>query len=140
MIRVTKEGTMPRKQTAVAEPRAKIHVYDPSYVEAAGNKPKQITEYVGRVASGHTAASVARMVSPSGWMEPAQTPEFDEFSVVLRGELWVSSTQETTIVRAGQAVHVPSGIRVQYSTPGPDGAEYIAVCLPAFSAESVHRE
>ena len=112
----------------------------PKVIEAAGNKPKRIEEYVGRVASGTTSVSVARMKSPSGWIEPAQTPEFDEYTVVLAGMLRVTTKQGDIDVHAGQAVITPKGEWVRYSTPGPDGAEYIAVCLPAFSPDTVHRE
>jgi ethanolamine utilization protein EutQ (cupin superfamily) len=121
-------------------PRGTIRVFQAKHVAAAGNKPKQIAEHVGRVASGDAALSVAVMRSPTGWVEPAQTPEFDEYTVVLRGELHVLSGGATTVVRAGEAVHVPRGIRVQYATPGPEGAEYVAICLPAFSPDLVHRD
>jgi len=112
----------------------------PTIVKAAGNKPKRIEEFVGRVNTGHAAVSVARMVSPGGWVEPGQAPEFDEFTVVLRGTLRVESREATLDVRAGQAVHVPAGDWVRYSTPDADGAEYIAVCLPAFAPQNVHRD
>ena len=112
----------------------------PTRVQAAGNKPKLIDEYVGRVNSGDGALSVAHMRSPGGWVEPGQTPAFDEYTVVLRGLLRVTSRDGVTDVRAGQAVVVPRGEWVQYATPDPDGAEYIAICLPAFSMELVHRD
>ena len=112
----------------------------PSVIAAAGNKPKIIEEYVGRVNSGTTEISIARMRSPSGWIEPGQTPEFDEFTVVLEGALHVQTREETTIVRAGEAIIVEAGEWVKYSTPGDEGAEYVAVCLPAFSPETVHRD
>lgn len=112
----------------------------PTRIEAAGNKPKVIDEYVGRVRSGTAALSVAHMRSPGGWVEPGQTPEFDEFTVVLRGMLLVSSQVGELEVRSGQAVIVHKGEWVRYSTPEPDGAEYIAVCLPAFSPDTVHRD
>ena len=112
----------------------------PVRVEAAGNKPKLIDEYVGRVNTGHQAVSVAHMRSPGGWVEPGQTPEFDEFTVVLSGRLRVTSASGDLDVIAGQAVVVPSGEWVRYSTPDPDGAEYVAVCLPAFAAELAHRD
>ena len=112
----------------------------PTRVEAAGNKPKLIDEYVGRVNSGEGRLSVAHMRSPGGWVEPGQTPEFDEFTVVLRGTLRVEHRGGVLDVRAGQAVVAHKGEWVQYSTPEPEGAEYIAVCLPAFSMESVHRD
>ncbi len=112
----------------------------PVRVEAAGNKPKLIDEYVGRLASGHQAVSVAHMRSPGGWAEPGQTPEFDEFTVVLAGRLRVTSADGELDVTAGQAVVVPAGEWVRYSTPDPDGAEYVAVCLPAFAPELAHRD
>ena len=112
----------------------------PSVIAAAGNKPKIIEEFVGRVSSKTASLSVARMQSPGGWVEPGQTPEFDEFTVVLRGSLRVTTRDGALDVHAGQAVIAHAGEWVQYSTPGPDGAEYIAVCLPAFSMETVHRD
>jgi len=112
----------------------------PTHVEAAGNKPKLIDEYVGRVNNGEARLSVAHMRSPGGWVEPGQTPEFDEYTVVLRGLLRVTSRDGTTDVAAGQAVVARRGEWVQYSTPQAEGAEYIAVCLPAFSPQSVHRD
>ena len=112
----------------------------PSIVQAAGNKPKVIEEYVGRVNSKTESVSVARMKSPGGWVEPGQTPEFDEYTVVLRGTLRVASRNGSIDVHAGQAVIAHAGEWVQYSTPGSDGAEYVAICLPAFSMDSVHRD
>jgi ethanolamine utilization protein EutQ len=112
----------------------------PTRVEAAGNKPKLIDEYVGRVNSKTSAASVAHMRSPGGWIEPGQTPEFDEFTIVLKGTLRVEHKGGSLDVRAGQAVIAHAGEWVRYSTPGEDGAEYIAVCLPAFSMDTVHRD
>lgn len=112
----------------------------PTVIEAAGNKPKLIEEFFGRVNSGTASTSIARMRSPGGWVEPGQTPEFDEYTVVLRGELQVKTKAATLTVEAGQAVHTPKGEWVQYSTPHPDGAEYIAVCLPAFAPGTVHRD
>lgn len=112
----------------------------PSIVQAAGNKPKIIEEFIGRVNSQTQAVSIARMKSPGGWIEPGQTPEFDEYTVVLRGVLQVTSRSGVIAVAAGQAVVVPHGEWVQYSTPQPEGAEYIAVCLPAFSPNTVHRD
>ena len=109
-------------------------------VEAAGNKPKLIEEFVGRVNNGTSAVSLARMRSPGGWVEPGQTPEFDEYTVVLRGTLRVETKAGVLDVGAGQAVVAPRGEWVRYSTPGPEGAEYIAVCLPAFSPAAVHRD
>ena len=112
----------------------------PTRVEAAGNKPKLIDEYIGRVNSGTSAASVAHMRSPGGWQEPGQTPEFDEFTVVLRGVLRVEYEGGQMDVRAGQAVIAHRGEWVRYSTPEAEGAEYIAVCLPAFAMDTVHRD
>ena len=112
----------------------------PTRVTAAGNKPKLIDEFVGRVNSGDTAASVAHMRSPAGWVEPGQTPDFDEFTVVLAGMLRVTSRDGVFDVRAGQAVHARRGEWVQYSTPEDGGAEYIAVCVPAFSPDTVRRD
>ncbi len=112
----------------------------PTIVEAAGNKPKRIEEFIGRVNSKSAAVSIARMVSPSGWVEPGQTPAFDEYTLVLRGSLRVTTKEDVMDVNAGQVVIALRGEWVQYSTPGPDGAEYIAFCLPAFSPELVHRD
>jgi mannose-6-phosphate isomerase-like protein (cupin superfamily) len=112
----------------------------PSVIQAAGNKPKIIQEFVGRVNSATTDLSVARMQSPGGWVEPGQTPEFDEYTLVLKGMLRVASRSGHLDVRAGQAVVVVKGEWVQYSSPEPEGAEYIAICHPAFSPESVHRD
>jgi quercetin dioxygenase-like cupin family protein len=112
----------------------------PTRIQAHGEPPKVIEEYFGRVNSGTTALSVARMVSPAGWSEPGQTPEFQEFTVVLRGALVVETRGGVQTISAGQAVSTPAGEWVRYSTPGADGAEYIAVCLPAFSPETVHRD
>jgi mannose-6-phosphate isomerase-like protein (cupin superfamily) len=112
----------------------------PTIIQAAGNKPKIIAEFIGRVNSRTDAVSIARMQSPGGWLEPGQTPEFDEYTVVLRGVLRVTSRDGTIDVSAGQAVIAHRGEWVQYSTPAADGAEYIAVCVPAFSPESVHRD
>ncbi len=116
------------------------HIAQPKIIEAAGNKPKRIEEYVGRVNSGTAAVSVARMVSPGGWVEPGQSPEFDEYTVVLRGTLRVTTRSGTIDVDAGQAVIAHAGEWVQYSTPESAGAEYIAVCLPAFAPAIVHRD
>ena len=112
----------------------------PTIVEAAGNKPKRIEEYVGRVNSQTAQVSVARMTSPGGWVEPGQTPRFDEYTLVLRGTLRVTSRDGVLDVPAGQAVITHAGEWVQYATPDADGAEYIAVCVPAFSMETVHRD
>ena len=115
-------------------------VESPTRVEAAGNKPKLIDEYVGMVNTGTTAVSVAHMRSPGGWQEPGQRPEFDEFTVVLSGRLRVEHEDGELFVAAGQAVVAAAGEWVRYSTPDPEGAEYIAVCLPAFSPQAVHRD
>jgi mannose-6-phosphate isomerase-like protein (cupin superfamily) len=115
-------------------------ILQPTRVAAAGNKPKLIDEYVGRVNSATGALSVAHMRSPGGWVEPGQTPEFDEFTIVLRGILRVEHRDGAMDVGAGQAVIAHRGEWVRYSTPHEDGAEYIAVCLPAFSMDSVHRD
>jgi mannose-6-phosphate isomerase-like protein (cupin superfamily) len=112
----------------------------PTLVASAGNKPKQIEEFAGLVNSGHANVSVARMVSPSGWQEPGQRPQFEEITVVLRGMLRVEHAGGTFEVRPGQAVVSPPGEWVRYSTPEPEGAEYIAVCLPAFSPAAVNRD
>ena len=114
-------------------------IEEPKIAIAAGNKPKRIEEYAGRISSGHENVSIARMVSPGGWIEPAQQPEFEEITIVLRGTLRVESDDGLLEVHRGQAVIAQAGERVQYSTPGEDGAEYIAVCLPAFSPQSVNR-
>lgn len=112
----------------------------PTRVEAAGNKPKLIDEYIGRVNSATDLMSVAHMRSPAGWVEPGQSPEFDEFTIVLRGTLRVESQGGSMEVHAGQAVIAHKGEWIRYSTPHEEGAEYIAVCLPAFSMATVHRD
>ncbi len=112
----------------------------PTVVPAAGTKPKVIQEFVGRVTTRTEGVSVARMVSPEGWVEPGQTPEFDEYTVVLRGSLRVESRAGVLDVAAGQAVLAPRGEWVRYGTPAPGGAEYVAVCAPAFAPDLVHRD
>jgi mannose-6-phosphate isomerase-like protein (cupin superfamily) len=112
----------------------------PTIIQAAGNKPKVIEEFIGRVNSQTQAVSIARMQSPSGWIEPGQTPEFDEYTLVLRGTLRVVSKSGSLDIGPGEAVITHRGQWVQYSTPGPEGAEYLAVCLPAFSPDLVHRD
>ncbi|MCP4155754.1 MAG: cupin domain-containing protein [bacterium] len=112
----------------------------PTIIKAAGNKPKIIEEYIGRVNSGTDGVSIAKMTSPSGWVEPGQKPDFDEYTVVLKGVLRVETKGEILDVQAGEAVITPKGEWVRYSTPGNEGAEYIAVCLPAFSPDTVHRD
>jgi mannose-6-phosphate isomerase-like protein (cupin superfamily) len=115
-------------------------IESPTVIQAAGNKPKQIEEFIGRVNSQTEALSIARMKSPGGWVETGQTPEFDEYTVVLRGTLRIESREGVLDVRAGQAVITAADQWVRYSTPDPEGAEYIAVCLPAFSPETVRRD
>lgn len=115
-------------------------ISEPTRIQSAGNKPKLIDEYVGRVNTKTSATSVAHMRSPGGWVEPGQTPEFEEFTIVLRGMLRVEHKAGSLEVRAGQAVITHAGEWVRYSTPEPEGAEYIAVCLPAFSMDTVHRD
>lgn len=117
-----------------------VFINEPSVISASGNKPKEIQEYVGRVNSSTTDTSIARMISPQGWIEPGQTPEFDEYTLVLKGTLKVETKKEIFIVSEGQAIIVNKGEWVRYSTPEIGGAEYIAVCLPAFSVEKVHRD
>lgn len=109
-------------------------------IEAAGNKPKLIDEYVGRVNTQSENVSIAHMRSPGGWVEPGQTPAFQEYTIVLRGELQVETKEETFVVKAGQAIITHPGEWVRYSTPSEEGAEYIAVCTPAFSMDTVHRD
>jgi mannose-6-phosphate isomerase-like protein (cupin superfamily) len=112
----------------------------PTVVAPAGNKPKRIEEYAGRVNSGHVGVSVARMLSPEGWEEPGQRPEFEEITVVLQGMLRVEHDGGALDVRAGQAVVAAPGEWVRYSSPEPGGADYVAICLPAFSPATVHRD
>jgi len=116
------------------------HIRSASEIRAAGKVPKVIEEYFGRVNSDTAELSIARMISPPGWEEPGQRPDFDEYTVVLRGSLRAQSNGSTIDVGAGEAVHVEAGEWVKYSTPFPEGAEYIAVCIPAFSQETVNRE
>ena len=112
----------------------------PTRIEAAGNKPKLIDEFAGRVNNAENRLSIAHMRSPAGWEEPGQTPEFDEWTYVLKGMVRVEYDGGELDVRAGQAVHTAAGEWIRYSTPEPEGAEYIAVCLPAFSPATVHRD
>jgi len=116
------------------------HVTSPVRVGAAGNLPKVIEEYVGRVSTRTAAVSVARMRSPAGWVEPGQTPEFDEYTLVLAGALHVRHRAGTLVVRAGEAVIAHAGEWVQYSSPEAGGAEYVAICVPAFAPERAHRD
>jgi mannose-6-phosphate isomerase-like protein (cupin superfamily) len=115
-------------------------ISSPSRVTAAGNKPKLIDEFVGRVNNHEARLSIARMQSPSGWKEPGQRPEFDEYTLVLEGALLVESEGSSLEVKAGQAVLARAGEWVRYSTPGGEGAKYVAICLPAFSPDTVHRD
>jgi mannose-6-phosphate isomerase-like protein (cupin superfamily) len=115
-------------------------ILQPTVIAPAGNKPKRIEEYAGRVNSGHTGVSVARMLSPEGWEEPGQRPDFEEITVVLSGLLRVDHEGGTLDVRAGQAVVAMPGEWIRYSSPEPGGAEYVAICLPAFSPATVHRD
>jgi quercetin dioxygenase-like cupin family protein len=112
----------------------------PTVIQAAGTKPKRIEEFAGRVNSGHDAVSVAKMTSPTGWEEPGQRPEFEEITIVLKGMLRVEHEGGAIEVRAGQAVVTAPGEWIRYSTPEPEGAEYVAICLPAFSPATVHRD
>lgn len=116
------------------------HVVSPSLVTSAGNKPKTIEEFVGLVNTGTSGLSIARMKSPAGWTEPGQVPDFDEYTIVLQGRVRVTSREGILDVLAGQAVIAHAGEWVQYSTPGKGGAEYLAVCVPAFSATAAHRD
>ena len=116
------------------------HILKPTVIPAAGTKPKIIEEFIGRVNSDTDEISIARMKSPPGWIEPPQKPEFNEYTIVLKGTLHVHQENEEIIVNANEAFIAAKGIEVQYSTPGPDGAEYFAVCVPAFSMEKVHRK
>ena len=115
-------------------------IEQPTLIKAVGNKPKRIEEYIGRVNSGHEQISVAHMTSPAGWQEPGQKPEFEEITIVLNGLLRVEYEGGTFDILAGQAVIAKPGEWIRYSTPEPNGAEYIAVCLPAFSTDTVHRD
>lgn len=116
------------------------HIQKPTIIRAAGRPPKQIEEFIGRVNSQTSEVSIARMTSPAGWSEPGQTPEFNEYTVVLRGTLSVKFKDREVEVAAGQAIIVEAGEWVQYSSPHAGGAEYIAVCVPAFSPETVRRD
>jgi mannose-6-phosphate isomerase-like protein (cupin superfamily) len=116
------------------------HIQKPTIIQAAGTPPKRIEEFVGRVNSKTSEVSIARMTSPAGWSEPGQTPEFNEYTVVLRGKLRVTLKDKELDIAEGQAIAIEAGEWVQYSTPFDGGAEYIAVCLPAFSMDAVHRD
>ena len=115
-------------------------ISSPPIIKAAGNKPKIIREFIGRVNSSTQKVSIAKMTSPAGWEEPGQKPEFDEYTLVLKGILRVDTKENVFNVSAGQAIITYAGEWIRYSTPNPEGAEYIAVCLPAFSPETVHRD
>jgi mannose-6-phosphate isomerase-like protein (cupin superfamily) len=115
-------------------------IQSPTKIHAPGIPPKSIEEFIGHVNTQTAGVSVARMISPGGWSEPGQTPEFDEYSLVLRGQLRVETRDGTLEVSAGQSVIAPKGQWVRYSTPGKEGAEYVAVCIPAFSPQTVHRD
>mgnify|MGYP001557810216 FL=1 len=117
-----------------------IKIESPSVISTAGNKPKIIEEFIGNINSKTNSISIAKMKSPAGWIEPGQKPEFDEYTLVLKGMLRVTTKSSVIDIKAGQAIIVNKGEWVQYSTPDADGAEYIAVCLPAFSPEIVHRD
>jgi mannose-6-phosphate isomerase-like protein (cupin superfamily) len=117
-----------------------IKIDRPTIIKSAGNKPKEIKEYIGRVNSNTDEVSVARMKSPGGWIEPGQTPEFNEYTLVLKGMLRVTTNDEIIDINEGEAIITPAGEWVQYSTPSPEGAEYIAVCCPGFSPDAVHRD
>jgi len=122
------------------EEQMPIHIKIPTAIAASGNKPKIIEEFVGRVNSGNPDLSIARMKSPAGWSEPGQTPDFDEYTVVLHGVLKVTSRNASFDVRKNEAIICRKGEWVQYSTPESEGAEYIAICVPAFSPPTVHRD
>ena len=115
-------------------------IKSPSIIKAAGNKPKIIEEFIGRVNSKTKELSIARMKSPEGWVEPGQKPNFDEFTIVLKGSLKVETKNDSFEVKAGEAIITHKGEWIKYSTPLPEGAEYIAVCVPAFSPETVNRD
>ena len=115
-------------------------IKSPSIIKAAGNKPKVIEEFIGRVNSDTEGVSIARMKSPAGWIEPGQTPEFDEYTIVLKGMLRAETKNDSFDIKAGEAIIVSKGEWIKYSSPDIEGAEYIAVCLPAFSPQTVHRD
>jgi ethanolamine utilization protein EutQ len=129
-----------QRSASLPKPDMPTLIPQPTRIQSAGNKPKLIDEYIGRVNSQTSSASVAHMRSPSGWIEPGQTPAFDEFTIVLKGTLRVEYKSGSLDVAAGQAIIAHTGEWIRYSTPHEGGAEYIAVCLPAFSMESVHRD
>jgi len=116
-----------------------VHIKAPTIIEAAGNKTKIIEEFIGVVNTGNSEISIAKMKSPEGWEEPPQTPEFNEYTLVLKGALHVKAGHDEFIIRANEAFIAEKGEKVQYSTPAPGGAEYIAICRPAFTPDTVHR-
>ena len=115
-------------------------ISNPIQIEAAGTGNKIIQEFFGKITSADSNISIAKMISPEGWSEPGQTPEFDEYTLVLKGCMHVETKTGLNIIKAGQAIHTFAGEWIRYSTPGKEGAEYIAICLPAFSPESVNRD
>jgi mannose-6-phosphate isomerase-like protein (cupin superfamily) len=117
-----------------------IHIKQPSRVKSAGNKVKIIDEFIGHVNCQNSDVSIAKMQSPPGWEEPAQTPEFDEYTIVLKGSVHIKTDTDHFIIKEGEAFISKKGEKIQYSTPDPEGAEYIAVCLPAFTPQSVNRK
>jgi ethanolamine utilization protein EutQ (cupin superfamily) len=117
-----------------------VIINEPTIVKAAGNKEKIIREFFGVVNSGNKDVSIAVMNSPDGWLEPGQTPEFDEYTVVINGELHIKTIDKEFDIKAGQAVMIKKGEWVQYSTPNPDGAHYVSVCIPAFTPDKVNRD
>ena len=116
------------------------HILKATDIPSAGNKPKIIKEFIGKINSNTDEVSIAHMKSPSGWIEPPQTPEFNEYTIVLKGTIHIQKEDKKTIVRADEAFIAKKGVEIQYSTPEPDGAEYIAVCVPAFTINKVHRK
>jgi mannose-6-phosphate isomerase-like protein (cupin superfamily) len=140
VVELNSESREPMTESRKPESRTPTLIPQPTRIQSAGNKPKLIDEYIGRVNSKTSTASVAHMRSPSGWIEPGQTPAFEEFTIVLKGTLHVEHKSGSFDVAAGQAVIAHADEWVRYSTPREGGAEYIAVCLPAFSMETVHRD
>ncbi len=116
------------------------HILKATEIPSAGNKPKIIKEFIGKINSNADEVSIAHMKSPSGWIEPPQTPEFNEYTIVLKGAIHIQTTDKKTIVRTNEAFIAKKGLEIQYSTPDPGGAEYIAVCVPAFTIDKVHRK
>lgn len=133
-------GVVSLKTLQMREMIMPVKIDKPTIIKPVGNKPKVIKEYIGRVNSQTSELSIAHMVSPAGWVEPGQKPDFNEYTVVLQGMLRVKMETQELEIKAGEAVIIEANECVQYSTPNKNGAEYIAVCLPAFSSESVHRD